>query len=103
MSNQKLTKNIDSLLKEYHGEFKNDLEYRAIALYDAITADFLRHMREHDISQSELARRMGVSEAFISRIFSEHQNFTLKTLAKIEAVLDMEITLPARRKRRKSI
>ena len=96
MSNQEHTNDLDVLLEEYHEEFKNDPEYRAIALYDAITADFLRHMRKHDISRSELAQRMGVSEAFISRIFSEHQNFTLKTLAKIEAALDMEITLSAR-------
>ncbi len=48
-------------------------------------------MKKHNISRSELAQRMDVSEAFISRIFSEYQNFTLKTLAKLEVALGMEI------------
>jgi len=91
MPNRKLTNDLDSLLNEYQEEFKGDPEYRAIVLYDAITAGFLRHMKNHNISRSELAQRMDVSEAFISRIFSEYQNFTLKTLAKLEVALGMEI------------
>jgi len=67
MSNQEHTNDLDVLLEEYHEEFKNDPEYRAIALYDAITADFLRHMKKHDISRSELAQRMELDNRPIKR------------------------------------
>lgn len=42
-----------------------------------------RLMRENRVSQAELARRLNVSEARVSAMFSSDKNFTLRTIAKI--------------------
>ncbi len=44
-------------------------------------------MEAQGISQSELARRMGVSPAQVTKILSGHENLGLKTIAKVEAAL----------------
>lgn len=45
------------------------------------------HMEELGINQSELARRMSVSPAQVTKILSGRENLCLKTIAKVEAVL----------------
>ena len=49
-------------------------------------------MEELGISKRELAERMGVSPAQITKIIKGNQNMTLKTIAKLECALDMDIT-----------
>ena len=87
---------LGPLLEQLHEKYKDDPDYRKECLYNEITADMLNHMREHDISQAELARRMGVSEAYVSRVFSETRNFTLETLAKIGSALRIEMKVVMR-------
>ncbi len=52
-----------------------------------------RLMREHDVSQAELARRLGVSEARVSSMFSNDKNFTLRTIGRIIHALGEEAML----------
>lgn len=49
-------------------------------------------MEKLGISKRELAERMGVSPAQITKIIKGNQNMTLKTIAKLECALDMDIT-----------
>lgn len=44
-------------------------------------------MASEGICQSELARRMGVSPAQVTKILSGKENLGLKTIAKVEAAL----------------
>ena len=85
------TNDLGPLVDELDEKFKNDTGYRVECLYNDITADILDFMEEHDVTRAELARRMYVSEARVSRIFGETQNFTLETLAKMGAALGLEI------------
>ncbi len=48
-------------------------------------------MEDQNISQKDLAERMGKSEAEVSKWINGVQNFTIKTLSKLEAVLGEEI------------
>lgn len=57
-----------------------------------ISGSVYRRMKELGISKSELAKRMGVSPAQITKIIKGNQNMTLKTIAKLEYALDMNIT-----------
>ena len=52
-----------------------------------------RILVEKQISKAELARRMNVSPAYISRIFNQGANFTLDTMARLSAALEAEVTL----------
>jgi transcriptional regulator with XRE-family HTH domain len=50
-------------------------------------------MREHGVSQRELARRLGRSEPWISRVLNERENTTLKTVADLGWALGLRFAL----------
>jgi len=53
------------------------------ALYDA--------MQRQGVTRAELARRLGTSQAYITRVLSGNANFTLKTMAKLAHALGMQL------------
>jgi transcriptional regulator with XRE-family HTH domain len=48
-------------------------------------------MEEENINQKQLAERLGKTEAEVSKWLNGVQNFTLKTICKLEAALEHEI------------
>ena len=85
------TNDLGPLVDELHEKFKDDTAYRVECLYNDITAEILDYMEKHGITRAELARRMDVSEARVSRIFGETQNFTLESLAKMGSALGIDL------------
>ena len=61
---------------------------------DKIGSAFLRQillrMKELDVSQTELARRMKVSRPYITKVLHEDVNFSFRTAAKLANALKME-------------
>lgn len=57
--------------------------------------------KEKGWSQKDLAQKMGKTESEISRMLSGLHNLTLKSLAKLESVLDSEIVVTPMDARRK--
>lgn len=54
---------------------------------------------KHDLTQSELAKKIGVSQPFIAKLESgEAHNFSLETLIKIASALNSEIEIRFRPK-----
>jgi len=53
-----------------------------------------RCIREKGISQSQLAERLGVSQAYISKLLKYNQNLTIRSLAELAEALDMEWEQP---------
>ena len=53
------------------------------ALYDA--------MQRQGVTRAELARRLGTSQAYITRVLSGNANFTLKTMTKLAHALGMQL------------
>lgn len=76
-------------LKSLQEKFKYDEEY----IYYGLMLDlsyYLKHfMLERGISKKQLAKKMGVSPAYITKIFSG-ENISLKTLAKILSALEVD-------------
>jgi transcriptional regulator with XRE-family HTH domain len=62
-----------------------------VRIYVKKSMDILDHLHElmetNNINQRQLAERMGKKEAEVSKWLNGVQNFTLKTLAKLEAAL----------------
>jgi transcriptional regulator with XRE-family HTH domain len=48
-------------------------------------------MEEQRVTRVELARRLGTSQAYITRVLSGHANFTLKTMAKLAQALGLQL------------
>lgn len=58
-----------------------------VTIIEALT----KTMEAKNISRAELARRLGTSPAYVTKIFRMNINFTLKSLIQIAHVLDMKI------------
>jgi len=62
-------------------------------------------MESQGITQKELADRMGVSEAYISRVFNDNveKNFTLNTLVELSKAMNAEIKIIVTPKKSKGV
>ena len=58
--------------------------------YD-ITAAICQAMEEKGLSRSDLARKLGVSPAYITKLLNSSSNLTLRTLVNIALALDLQI------------
>ena len=76
------------LLKEY--QFDEDFIYEGLVL--DITDQIISIMKQKGLTQTQLAKRMGVSPSYISRILSG-TNFSIRTLSKIFKALNYDATI----------
>jgi transcriptional regulator with XRE-family HTH domain len=72
---------------ERHPEFHKEL---AILEF---TEELSRVMGEQNVSATELGRRVGTSQAYISRVLNGGANFTLGTMTKLAMALGMELKM----------
>lgn len=69
-----------------------------VRLYADITVRINQILREKGISQKDLAEAMGKKQSEISKWLSGEHNFTLRSLAKLQAELGEDlITVPAKK------
>jgi len=66
----------------------DSVEYWAEGAVLDFTGDLARLMDANDISRAELAKRVGTSPAYITKIFSGQANFTIETMTKFALALD---------------
>ncbi len=83
--------NARPLMDAEHDKFKDDPKYVLECLYLELTEQIIDYMHRSGVSQAELARRMRVSQAYISKVFRETSNLTLMTLAKVAAALGVDV------------
>lgn len=57
------------------------------------TEELVREMERQHVSRAELARRLGTSPAYITKILRGDANFTLATMVKLARALDTELRL----------
>jgi transcriptional regulator with XRE-family HTH domain len=58
-----------------------------------VTEAVARRMDELAISRSELARRLGSSPAYVTKILRGSASFTLATIVKLARALDCEVSI----------
>lgn len=56
-----------------------------------IAMRMLDRMEEQDITQKQLAERMGCSQQYVSKILKGCENLSLETLSKIESALNITV------------
>ncbi|MEO0069388.1 MAG: helix-turn-helix transcriptional regulator [candidate division WOR-3 bacterium] len=79
--------------KELVKGFEKDPEYWVEYLKLAFSEEIGRLMDERKMSRAELARKLGVSRAYITRLFRGTFNPTLETLVKIALALDARVSI----------
>lgn len=80
--------------ERFSAEHAHDPDFLAEQFVLRMNRELRRFMREHGLTQTELARRMGVSQAYISRLLHYNQNLTLRSLALLADAMGAEWTLP---------
>lgn len=56
----------------------------------SVAMTIIDYMQEYSMSRAEMASKLGVTQQYLSRILSGTENFSLKTIAKIEVALGVE-------------
>ncbi len=59
----------------------------------AIALRILRTLRAKNISQKELAEKIGVSPQHVNKIVKGRENLTLETISKLEAALEISLLM----------
>ena len=63
------------------------------------TEDLSRLMKEQSVTRAELARRMGTSRAYVTKMLGGNANFTLLTMVKLAMALDGAVHIHIANKR----
>lgn len=58
-----------------------------------VVEEALQAMKRQGVTQSELARRIGKSRQYVSRLLNESANFTLETIAELSCALGQRVTV----------
>ncbi|RTZ58943.1 MAG: hypothetical protein DSZ31_04795 [Gammaproteobacteria bacterium] len=77
------------MLREWIEESKKDYEFVYELLKDHLAVQLKALMEKKGINKKELAKRMGVSPSYVTKIFSS-ENISLKTIAKVLVALEEE-------------
>lgn len=83
----------DNWFAERFKEYEGDPEFKAGVLRLAFYEDMLRIMEEKGINRTELAKRLGCTKAYITKLLSDTTNVTIQTMAKISLALDSELSI----------
>lgn len=65
--------------------------YWSEAAAHELIAELESRMARQGVSRAELARRLGTSKAYVTKVFSANVNFTLATMARLAQALDAEV------------
>lgn len=91
MVDQELALNLKRNLERYAKLFEESethVDYWMATPVIEFTEDLCRLMKEKKVSRAELARRIGSSRAYITRLLGGGANFTLHTMVKLAMALD---------------
>jgi transcriptional regulator with XRE-family HTH domain len=84
------TKLLDDL-NDLIGDDSAQLEYKHELAVSAFTNDVARLMADQNISQADLARRLGVSRARVSQLMQHSSSPTLRTMVEVANVLGCDL------------
>jgi transcriptional regulator with XRE-family HTH domain len=86
------------LWREMVEEAEKSVEFWAAGPIVQFTEDVCRLMEEQGISRAELARRLGTSRAYITKIMSGNASFSLNMMVKVAMAVGGVVELRVERK-----
>jgi transcriptional regulator with XRE-family HTH domain len=72
-------------------EAQSSVDYWADGPITEFIEDVWRLMEEQKVSRAELARRLGTSRAYVTKLLGGNANFTLQTMAKVAMALGAQV------------
>ena len=77
--------------KDVYENARDSFDFKLAGLELDVTENILEIMERQKISRSELAGKLGVSKAAVSKLLNNGSNMTLRTLLKITEALDCDV------------
>jgi len=74
-------------------KFKDDIEFLTEKVILDFTEQVIAYMKQNGINRAELAKRLGVSKAFITKLLNGNPNLTIKTMVSLAKTLDCDINI----------
>lgn len=74
-------------------EARKHLDYWVAGAEIEFTEELCRAMEEQGVNRAELARRIGSSPAYITKVLGGNANFTLTTMVKLARALELEVKI----------
>lgn len=80
-----------TLLESYIEQNEYTIDYQAELSIIELNEKIIAKMEELKISRVELAKRLGVSKAFVTKLLNGNPNMTIKTIISIALALDCQL------------
>ena len=65
-------------------------EYQRLALANAVSLEIVRYRAKHRLSQTALAKRLGMNQSAVARLEAAEHNPSFETLCRLSGVLGIE-------------
>jgi transcriptional regulator with XRE-family HTH domain len=85
-----LKENLDRYRKMFE-EAEQSVDYWAEAAIVEFTEALWARMEDEKVSRAELARRLGTSKAYVTKVLGGNANFTLYSLAKLALAVGAKV------------
>jgi ribosome-binding protein aMBF1 (putative translation factor) len=102
-ANTHMTSKAIKFLEEHQSsapsQFEEEARWRQenelwLRMSRSVALTIVDYMQDNNLSRTEMAKVLDVSPQYLSRILSGTENFSLKTIAKIEAALGVSCLKP---------
>ena len=77
--------------RKFVQEAQTSVDYWVAGPITEFIEDVWRLMEEQKVSRAELARRLGTSRAYVTKLLGGNANFTLQTMAKVAMALGSQV------------
>ena len=85
-ASETLKKNLERY-RQMLAEARSSVDYWVDGPITEFIEDIWRLMEEQKVSRAELARRLGTSRAYVTKLLGGNANFTLQTMTKVAMAL----------------
>ena len=89
-----ISENLKTNLERYRQglqEARSSVDYWVDGPITEFIEDVWRLMEEQKVSRAELARRLGTSRAYVTKLLGGNANFTLQTMTKVAMALGSQV------------
>ena len=95
----KALKFLEEHLSDTPSQFEAEARWRQeneiwLRMSRSVALTIVDYMQENRLSRTEMAKVLGVSPQYLSRILSGTENFSIKSIAKIEVALGVSCLTP---------
>ena len=100
MAKTKAIQFLEAHQSDVHSRFEEEARWRQenegwLRMSRSVSLAIIDYMQENNLNRAAMASLLGISQQYLSRILSGLENLSIKSIAKIEAILGVTCLVPA--------